>query len=347
MFEESYNRLARKILNDSIQLKKGENLTIESWQGGLPFARRVLVEAKKKGAHALLLLEDDEVFIEVAKSLPTENIGKMGQHEYRLLSSTDAYVFIPGPPIAVYTKAVTTAQRSASTAYNSSWYDAAEKANLRGVRISFGYIGRDLARLYGKKSEEIIAHQLRASLINYRPIQAQGRRIAKALEDDTKIELHSGGKLTFRLHGELVIEDGIVDQNDVSSGNNISYIPPGRIRKEIDPNSVSGQIELSSAETSWGMVEGLKLKFRNGVLTSWACRRGKQAILELFQTVPAEKRKVSILELGINPTMNYGFAQDRFVGGSVTIGLPRLWGVAEHATVISGKKELVHKGKLV
>ena len=347
MFEESYNRLARKILNDSLQVKKGENLTIESWQGGLPFARRVLIEAKKKGAHTLLLLEDDEVFIEAAKSLSTENIGIMGQHEYRLLSSTDAYVFIPGPPIAIYTKAVTPTQKSTSTAYNSSWYAAAEKANLRGVRISFGYIGRDLARLYGKKSETIIAHQLRASLIDYKTIQAQGRRIAKALEDDTKIELHSGGKLTFRLNGELVIEDGIVDKNDVSSGNNISYIPPGRIRKGIDSDSVSGQIELSSVETPWGMVEGLQLKFRNGALTSWACRRGKQAILEIFRILPAEKRKVTILELGINPAMKYGFAQDRFVAGSVTIGLPRLWGVAKQATAISGKKELVHKGRLV
>lgn len=346
MPSEPFDRLAVKILEESLRLKKGETIAIETWNNGLPFARRVLLESKKKGALPLLILEDEEAFVEAGRTLPDENIGKMGGHEYSMLAATNAYVFIPGPPIAVYTKALTPEKKTSSTAYNVSWYDAAEKAKLRGVRMSFGYIGRDQASLYGKKPEAMVAHQIRASLIDYNQVSRMGKKAVAMLEDGFDATIVSRGQLGFQLKGEVVVEDGIVDEEDVSQGNSVAYIPPGRVRKGVEPSSLSGEAEFSTAETPWGRIQGIKLRFKGGVLQSWSCRRGKEALRRLFNVVPEDKRRVSSVEIGLNPALKYGYGQDRFVSGGITVNLPRLSCVASRATFAAKGRELVRRGRL-
>lgn len=154
-----YSQLAKKIVSDSIHLNQGDSVTVETWNNGLGFAKEVVKEARKVGALPILLLEDEEAYVSALKTTPKESLGKMGKHEYNLLSSTDAYVFIPGPPLGVYIPMVPKEEGSAATSYNSSWYEAAEKAGVRGVRLTFGYVGQDVAKLLGKKRDEIVRRQ--------------------------------------------------------------------------------------------------------------------------------------------------------------------------------------------
>lgn len=347
MSQGNFDKLASKILDESLRLQKGEAITIETWNNGLPFARRVLIEAKKRGAHPLLLMEDEEAFIEAAKTVSEENLGHMGKHEYNLLASTNAYVFIPGPPIGTYTKAVTPQRKAVSTAYNNSWYEAAEKAGLRGARLSFGYVDHDLASVYGKKADTMAALQIKASLVDYRQIGDLGRKIAAQMEDSSEASVASKGELRLSLKGDIVIEDGIVDEQDIAEGNNVVYVPPGRVQKGVDPNSLSGEAEFSSALTTWGLVEGIKVRFKEGTLQAITCRRGGKNLQRWLDTIPAEKRRVSSVEIGLNPVLKYRYGQDRFVSGSVTVNLPRLAAVAEKATLTIRGKEQVRKGRLV
>ncbi|MDG6929367.1 MAG: hypothetical protein JRN29_04910, partial [Nitrososphaerota archaeon] len=197
-----YDVLAKKVLSESLRVKKGESVTIETWNSGLPFALSVSAEAKRMGAIPLLTFEDEKTFVEVAKTVPAENLGGMGGHEYALLSETDAYVFIPGPPIATYTK-LTKEQKDGSTAYNASWYEAAAKAGLRGVRMSFGYVGDHMARLLGKKKSAIVDRLLDAALCDYGSIRKKALSVAERMGDGTTVTLSSGReRLELTLKGE-------------------------------------------------------------------------------------------------------------------------------------------------
>ena len=143
-----YASVAKKILTESLKVKKGESITVESWSSGLDFAREVVIEARKIGCIPILLFEDVEAYIRGVKGSPSDSLGQMGKHEMSLLSNTDAYVFIPGPPIGVYSKALTAEQKSKSTAYNTSWYEAAEKAKagLNGTQLQGRTLNVDEAR---------------------------------------------------------------------------------------------------------------------------------------------------------------------------------------------------------
>lgn len=344
-----HSKLAQRIVNESLNLKPGESVTIETWNGGLDFARQLVREARKVGALPLTILEDDEAYLWSLQDSPKEYLGKMGKHEYSLLSSTDAYVFIPGPYIGIYTPAIPKDLGSAGTAYNSSWYEAAEKAGIRGVRLTFGYVGDDLAKVLGKKREDIIARQLKASLVNFEEIRKTGEPIMQCLSDDSGAKIETdAGTLSFRLKGDLGIEDGVASVEDVASRNNISYILPGMIWKEIDSDSANGAVSISPSVTRVGLVSGGVLEFQRGRLASWKGkdRESQKKLDELLSDLPDEKRKLSMITLGLNAAIPYGYAQDRFVSGAVSLSGFGFTAVSAKPSLAVGPNTIIAKGKI-
>ena len=57
-----YGQVARKVISESLSVKKGESLVVETWNNGLPFARSVVVEARRIGAVPVTLFEDEQAY---------------------------------------------------------------------------------------------------------------------------------------------------------------------------------------------------------------------------------------------------------------------------------------------
>jgi len=345
-----HSQLAKKIVTDSLGLRPGESVTIETWNNGLDFAKEVVREARRVGALPLLLLEDEETYVWGLQNAPKDSIGKMGKHEYNLLTGTDAYVFIPGPVIGTYVPSLSKELASDGTAYNSSWYEAAEKAGIRGVRLTFGYLGPDLAKILGKKLDDLVQKQLKASLVEADAILDSGKPIMEKLTDGSQAKLQTGGEsLVFDLKGDLGIEDGVADVADVVAKNNISYMLPGFIWKDVSAGSASGKVTISSAITRVGLVDGATLGFDKGRLVSWKGKdkKAQQKLDEVLSGVSEEKRTLSTITIGLNPELPHGYGQDRFVSGAVALMGFGITGVVSKGTLTVGGQALINKGKLV
>ncbi len=345
-----YPQLAKKVVTESLYLRPGDSVTVETWNNGLEFAKEIVKEARKVGALPLLILEDDGAYLWGLQNTPKEFLGKMGKHEYGLLSSTDAYVFVPGPLIGTYTPSVPREEGSMASSYNSSWYEAAEKARVRGVRLTFGYVGEDLAKLLGKKREDIVLRQLKASLVSSDSIKQVGKPILERLTDGTQAELRTGNaSLSFNLRGDLGIEDGVTDEADITAKNGISYIVPGLIWKEVDPESTTGKVVFSSSVTRLGLINGGTLEFEKGRLTGWEGKdkQGQQKLDKILGEMTEEKRKLSMITIGLNPVLTYGYGQDRFVAGAIGLGGFGITGVVDRGTLNLGMQPVIEKGKLV
>ena len=315
-----YRKVARKVLSETLHVKKGEALTVEAWNNGVEFGRIVVAEARAIGCTAVMLFEDEDAHVEGVRRSPSDMVGLMGKNEYNLLAGTDAYVFIPGQALAAYSRTLSPAEQANSTRYNSSWYDAAKAARLRGARLTFGYVGRDMARMLGRDIDDIVRSQLMAALTDYGEISQTATALSSTLSDGTNVELDSqGATLRFALKGALTVDDGIVDEKDLAIGNNMAYIPPGLVTKGVDPDSVEGKLKVSRTLTKYGVLGGAELEFKGGRLMRWKSREGTK-LRKLLTSVPEDKRRLSLLGVGINPVLNYGFGQDRFVRGAVTLG---------------------------
>ena len=345
--ETLYDKVARKVLSETLRLKKGETLTIECWNNGLPFARRLVVEARRMGAIPVVVFEDESAYVEGVKVTPKDVLGSMGKQEYGLLAGSDAYVFIPGPPIGAYSPRLSREEVTDSTKYNRSWYEAAEKAKLRGARLPFGYVGKDYARLIGKRPEEVARHQLRAALADFSSISASGRAVGQALEDGAKATLLTpGARLEFELKGDLEVEDGVVDEGDVAGGYNMTYVPPGYVSKQVDPASANGAVALSPSVTRLGLLKDARLEFEGGRLVRWKSRGSPKVLAELAEAVQPEKRALSTVIVGLNPLMRYENGQDRMVSGGIGLGGFGFMGTVRRGSISVAGKALVEKGKL-
>ena len=342
-----HSRIVRKILSDSLGLKKGETITVETWNSGLPFAKEVVRQARRLGCMPILIFEDEPTYLDGIKHTPKDVLGLMGKQEYGLLAATDAYVFIPGPPLGVYYKKITRDEFSNATKYNSSWYDAAGRAKLKGVRLTFGYVGSDMARFLGKPVREVVDAQLRAALVDFGKIRARAKPLAKRFEDGAPVSLRSRGvELKFKLKGELEVEDGIVDNKDVSSGQNMTYIPPGLILKEVEKNSANGKVKLSPSLTRFGVASKAVLEFKRGKLVRWSSPESQDALNTLLATISEKNRILSTFTLGLNEKFGYGFGQDRLVAGSVGIGGFGFTGILQKANATIAGTEIVSAGRL-
>ena len=345
--QNAYRKVAKKVIAESLRLKPGETITIETWTAGIPFAAEAALEARKLGAFPLVTLEDETKYVEGVRKAPKDSLGKMGKHEYGLLSNSDAYLFIPGPPLAGYYPKITRKEFIDSTSYNGSWYEAAKKSKLRGVRLTSGYVGRDIAGLFGKEKDEVILHQLRAALADFRKIKAKAKRIAPLLRDGVKVSIRTGdSELTAKLKGEIEIQDGVTDEEDLADGNNMAYVPAGYISKDINPSTVNGTIHVSPSVTRFGMLEDLEIVYRKGKFVSWSSKKSPEVVKALEEVLPEKARVPAYFLIGLNPHMKFGYAQDRFPAGSITVGAG-IGAIVKGGTLTVGGKTIVREGKLL
>jgi leucyl aminopeptidase (aminopeptidase T) len=341
-----YTKVAKKVLTETLQVRKGDSVTVESWDNGLPFARRALAEARALGCTGILVYEDERAYVEGVRRAPEDSVGLMGKNEYGLLSGSDAYIFIPGQALGAYSRTLKPKERERSTRYNSSWYEAAEKAGLRGARLSFGYVGKDLARLLGKKAQDVVRAQLRAALVDYSQISRSAGGVSPLFSDGAEAELGTGGSsLRFSLKGELVVEDGQVDEQDRKTGNNMTYVPPGLVSKEVDPESANGSVVTTDTLTEFGVIPRAKLEFQDGRLVAWESA-DRVKMKKLIDSVSPDKRRLKLMTVGLNSELGYGLGQDRFVRGSVTLGGFGLRAQVKKGTLKVAGSGVVSSGRL-
>jgi leucyl aminopeptidase (aminopeptidase T) len=342
-----YRKVAKKVLSRSLRLKKGETLTVETWNNGLPFARQVMIEARKMGAHPLMILEDEDAYVQGVRGTPKNILGKMGKHEFKLLSASDAYVFIPGPVLGSYSHRLPREDVTASTAYGDSWYKAAAKSRLRGARLAFGYIGEDAPSILGKSVEAIVNHQLTAALADYGAIGKKARAIGSSFKAGAEATLRTpGSKLTFKLTGMKEIDDGVVDERDLDAENNVHYIAPGYVYGDIDPASVSGRYTFSPTVTRFGMIKDGTLEFSDGRLTGWKSSSSRATLGKLAAAASEGAKKATGLTVGLNPLLKYGFGQNSHTAGVVGVRALGVTFTSSRATLRVAGKALVTRGRV-
>jgi leucyl aminopeptidase (aminopeptidase T) len=344
--DQLYTKVAKKVLTETLQVKRGDSVTVETWDNGLPFARHALAEARALGCTGIMIYEDEWAYVEGVRRAPKDAVGLMGKNEYSLLSGTDSYIFIPGQALGAHSKTLKPDERERSTRYNDSWYDAAQKAGLKGARLSFGYVGKDLARVLGKKVDDVVGGQLKAALVDFGQISRSAAGVSSLFVDGAGAEVGTErSSLTFSLKGELTVEDGRVDEEDKRTGNNMTYIPPGFVAKDVDPGSANGSVVMTDTLTDYGVIPRAKLEFKDGRLVSWESP-AKAIVKRLLDNVTPEERKLKLLILGLNPEMGYGFGQDRFVGGAMTLGGFGFRGLVKKGTLKVEGSSVVTGGRM-
>src|SRR5208282_4235008 len=143
------DRLARAVLTHRVHLKPNENVTIEVYPTALPWALGFVREARRLGARPLLHYEDESSYWTAVEEGKGEILGTPGAHEWAALSKTDVYIYFWGPEDDARLNHLPDATVGKLQSFNPTWYQRADRAGARGVRMGIARVTPAAARHWG------------------------------------------------------------------------------------------------------------------------------------------------------------------------------------------------------
>ena len=319
----SYDALVKNVLSSTLNVQSGDDVTVETWDHGLPIAGAFIYHLRELGARPMLLFEHEQTFWKSAESLPEETLGKVGEHEWAAMEKSKGYIFIPGP--ADFARIWKNRSKfGASTAYNEEWYERAKRYRLKAARIALGYATQERARAYKISLAAWQRMLLAASTVDFKALGDKVGKVASMLRSGSvKITDAKGTDFSLRLAGrEPYQDDCIVDSNDLDHGRNVANIPGGDVLACPDEAYADGHIVFDRPAQFMGKwIGGVRLNFKNGVLTDYQARLNADLLKASYEKASGEKNRIAVFGVGVNPKARAGFLQDSLASGVVTIGI--------------------------
>ena len=323
---EVASQLARSILRKTLGVRRGEDITIESYSSTLPWANACVLEARRIGAHPILLYEDTETYWKSVDAGPAKEMGTVGQHEWGALAKTDAYVFFFGPPDReARLRNASDKKRQQLLAYNGSWYDRAEKAKVRAARVYLGQIGEESAKRWDLDPVQWEEETIAATVADPTPMVKLGAKLAKILKTGKKVEVshENGTDLQLRFAGRTpVVDDGVVDAADVKAGRNVTPIPSGVVTLSVDERFAEGTLQANHKSClPRGAVHGGRWTFAGGHLKEFSYESGAERFSEAYKKRGPGGDRPGTFAIGLNPAIHDLPQMEDQIYGNVTVAI--------------------------
>jgi leucyl aminopeptidase (aminopeptidase T) len=297
------------VLKDTLRLKRGENVVIETWSETLPWAKPFVTEARRMGANPLFLYEDETSFWESVGTGHGRQTGQVGSHEWAALEKAAAYVFFFGPSEWPRADGLPPQKRNGVAAYNPEWYRRAAKAKIRGARMYLGRTSQLSADRWKLDLDAWREELVRASLVPPSQLHRLGTRIAKLMTNGKQVQVThpNGTAISFRLKRyPIQLDDAVVDATDIKAGNNMANLPGGVVGVSIDHTSAEGTI-IGNHTTypDSGPVTGSQWSFADGHLTDQSYGSGGKPIQQAYAKAPRTGRdRLGYFSIGLNPEIS-------------------------------------------
>ncbi|MCI4372686.1 MAG: hypothetical protein L3K02_03475 [Thermoplasmata archaeon] len=320
---------SRNIVTKYLKVRAGENAIIESWNHTLPMATAMVDEVRRVGGHALLVHEDEDAWWRAMDRKQNKLLGQSSAPEWAALKAADVYVNFwgPGDTDRIEKDHNFGDERTfdEALAWNWPWYGVAQRAGLRGVRMTQAFVTEGRAREWGVDRSQWEEGMLRASLTDPVGTAKTGARLAKALSHGKRVRItHSNGTdLEVALAG---IAPRVLDgrphpyrKGDSASGM-LQQVPAGSVDVALDSKTAEGSFHANRRTNIWWhWSAGGALEFTDGKLSSYSFDDGEEDFARQYKHGTAGKDRTSVLKLGLNPAVKDVPNLETVEGGGVTL----------------------------
>lgn len=320
------SKLARSVLTRNLQVKPGENVTIEGWTHTLPWAVALVREARRLKAFPLLLYHDEDSYWDSVDAREEDVLGTAPEHEWAALGKTDVYIHMWNAGDRLRFEALPTKQVEKLFAWNPLWYKAAAKAGVRGSRLDIGRPFPNLAKLYGVNQSKWVDQLVKATMVDPDWLAAIGKPLVKALEHGRRIRIRDdhGTDLTLGLaHRKASYDFGRVTKEDIKRPfRMLNLLPTGAVRVAVDEHVADGTFVANRATYSdTGMATGGVLRFKKGRMVGHHFEKGGVLFDKPYKAGGKGRDQPGYIGIGLNPKLhNTPQLEDR-EAGAVTIGV--------------------------
>ena len=320
-----YEKIAKRLLKESLSISKEDTLLIESWSHTLDFATAVAIEAEKLGADFLITTYTDDYYSRSLNELSDELLKKPPKLSFALLEAQTASINIEGPEDPAIFHDMPMERFGLVGEKWKPYRDKVHELNIKSIDIQLGLVTPQRAKVYGLDHDLWMKEMTESLDISYHGLKEFGSKIAKMLQKAQEVHVTSPGgtNVKFRLAGRPIhIFDGIVDPEDMKVGSHFSGLPTGIVAFAPSETSAEGKVVADLPHTllaKW--VKNLTWTFEQGVLKKWDAEENLEAWEKIYEGQSGDKDRFSFFGLGLNSKAQTGYLHDWIVNGVVTIGI--------------------------
>lgn len=325
---QAADQLARQVLTTRLNVRPGENVTIETYPTALPWAIGFVRQARQMGARPLLHYEDEGAYWDAVKGGTLELLGTPGSHEWAALEKTDVYVYFWGPEDFGRLDSLDESTREKLTAFNSKWYRVAHRVGLRGVRMGIARVTEANARLWGVPIDAWKREVLGASMLDPREFVPDSRKLRRVLErgHSARIRHPNGTDLTLALVGREAIAalGWVTNASKRNPFGSMATVPDGSVYVAVDESSAEGTLVSNRMSGLFGEpVRGGRWTFREGRLVGQSYEHGARAVRTAYDHGGNGRDRPAMLEVGLDPTIKIAPNLEENERGAVSVGVGR------------------------
>jgi hypothetical protein len=311
----------RRLLQDSLRLRRAEDLLIQTWNYTLSTAHQLENVARQLGIKSTIFHIPEESFRPGRSATGSSALsGSLRQ----ALSECDAFVSFPGPEDmprwivelgasgrrAFYewtqrVVAVLAARRTPAAFFHPAF---ATPTSARVLGVSFDQWRRECVAASFVSPSMI---RRRAQFVSRR--LGHGRTVRVSHPNGTEVEVGLQSK-------PPVIHDGVVDSGDLRRGMNWTLVPTGVVIVPLD--DAVGDGRFMGNRPSWhhrGVVQGIDWRFSGGRMVHSDAGPGREILRRSFRLARPGTVRVAMLSIGLNPRVRYAPFLEDLERGAVTL----------------------------
>ena len=294
--------LARVVLDRYVRLRPGEPVTVETWSHGLPWARALLVEARRRGAPSRLVLEDEPAFFRALGSGGGASIAPPGPER-------GVHLYLPGPEAFPRLLGLPARELDALvTRHDRSWWSDARRRRTRAFRLAVGEATPSAAERFGVDRAMWEAELIGASTVDPARLARAATGLRRRLGRGRRLRIRhpNGTELLAVRDPRGTFAD--LGQSDPGTGLVWARLPAGLLVLPLRRGLTDGTWEANRPSydryAQPPLALGGRFTLRAGRLAEFAFDRGGEPFAAAQARLGRGRVRAVALTVGLNPAIS-------------------------------------------
>lgn len=308
-----------------LRIKEEDVVLIHSWQHTIDLAEEIAAECYKVGADPLIALQTDYLLQRMTREVSEDKLKEVPKSLLALSKTITVCIVMSGPEDPEIMLRIPPEKLKALRISSRKLIEVESERKVRQAEILIGKLSQKRAKSYGLDYAEWMKVMKEALAVDYERIREIGKKLAEDIKEAGEVHISStlGTDLRFRIDGrDILIEDGIIDEEDIERGFISTYLPAGCLIVAPIEDSAEGNVVFDLPNHIWGgTVEGLEWFFESGKLKSWKASKGSELFKRGLEGMSGDKDRIGLFMIGLNPAYKAGYPLSEIALGTVSIGI--------------------------
>jgi leucyl aminopeptidase (aminopeptidase T) len=324
------SEIARRLVNQSARVKEGEFVRINGGARDLELLENVAIATRRLGAWPLVTLSSDRMTRLMYDDVPASFDDQRPELAVRMVGLFPVNINIAFSENDRVLEGVPPERIAAQGEAAQPVADLAREFNVRTINLGNDfYPTEQRAAMFGMSRDELSKIFWAGVNVDYQDLRETGLRVKRVLDEGHTLRIThpNGTDLTMQLGGkDVLISDGVISVEDERLGGAATtvWLPAGEVFTTPLVGTADGIVVADHFFFQGHRIEGLRLEFVEGKLSSMTADKGLVIVQALYDVAGEGRDQFAVVDIGINPKIQVppGSGMVGWVpAGMVTVGV--------------------------